>query len=147
MSLASMSADVKSQAMLRGDRKGMSGALQFSPDKDNLITKYLVLELDPRQLLGQPAGLVAHILFMCVRYLDLEEERDRMKGLCKSLLLSVKSVLLNNSSDVDRVVFWLSTCSRFLSDLKQYSGEAMYGQQDEGKPLKNFDLSDFRRQV
>eukprot|EP01134_Creolimax_fragrantissima_P001732 CFRG1732T1 len=147
VSLLSISSDIKSISSLRGSRMGLLGAFQFQGSEDDLITKHLVLELNPRLLLGQPAGLVAHILFMCVRYLDHAEERQRMKAVCKTLLLSVKSVLLKYSNDVDRVVFWLSTCSRFLSDLKQYSGEVRYGQQDSGKPLKHFDLTEFRGQV
>uniref|UniRef100_A0A8C9SPT5 Myosin VC n=1 Tax=Scleropages formosus TaxID=113540 RepID=A0A8C9SPT5_SCLFO len=94
-------------------------------------------------------GLIAHILFMCIRHADYINDEGKIKSLMRAIIDSIKKVVKTHQEDFDMLSFWLSNTYQMLNCLKQYSGEEdfmKYNTPRQNKNcLQNFDLSEYRQ--
>ena len=94
-------------------------------------------------------GLPAYILFMCIRHTDFTNDDDKVRSLLTATINTIKKVIKKRHEDLDTTVLWLSNTLRLLHNLKQYSGDKTF--QNENTPkqneqcLHNFDLSEYRQ--
>lgn len=72
-----------------------------------------------------------------------------MRSLLNHTVTGIKRVIKKRHQDLDSTVLWLSNTLRLLHNLKQYSGDKAFQQENSPKQneqsLKNFDLSEYRQ--
>ncbi|EHB18143.1 Myosin-Vc [Heterocephalus glaber] len=94
-------------------------------------------------------GLPAHLLLMCVRYADAQNDAAMVRSLMNSTISAIKQVVKEHLEDFEMLSFWLSNTCHFLNCLKQYSGEEEFMKHNSPHQnencLKNFDLSEYRQ--
>ncbi|XP_060043569.1 unconventional myosin-Vc isoform X2 [Erinaceus europaeus] len=126
------------------------GMLEYKREDEANLIQNLILDLKPRGVVvNMIPGLPAHILFMCVRYADYQNEASMLKSLMNSIINGIKQVVKDHLEDFEMVSFWLSNTCHFLNCLKQYSGEEEFMKHNSAHQnkncLTNFDLSEYRQ--
>ncbi|KAM6181069.1 unconventional myosin-Vc [Erethizon dorsatum] len=126
------------------------GMLQYQREDEAKLIQNLILDLKPRGVVvNMMPGLPAHILFMCVRYADAQDDAAMMRSLLDSAISGIKQVVKEHLEDFEMLSFWLSNTCHFLNCLKQYSGEEEFMKHNSPRQnkncLSNFDLSEHRQ--
>eukprot|EP00123_Amoebidium_parasiticum_P010610 comp20215_c0_seq1/m.25144 comp20215_c0_seq1/g.25144 ORF comp20215_c0_seq1/g.25144 comp20215_c0_seq1/m.25144 type:complete len:646 (-) comp20215_c0_seq1:51-1988(-) len=127
------------------------GAFAYDEQDEDILVARLISCVDPVRLAGAMPGMAAHVIFMCVRYLDHENDAARLQSLLKKVISAIQETVKAHTppaaemADMHTVVFCLSTCCRLLSDMKQFSGDPKYASKvpTYGQVLMNFDLADY----
>lgn len=107
----------------------------------------LVLRLPPSALSQRPPDAVAHVLFMCVLFADHEENAGMLQSVLTKVMGGIKEVVMQNTTNLSLLAFWMVNAYRLLCDLKQFSGEPQFQPAHLPPPavmLKTFDLQDYR---
>eukprot|EP00122_Pirum_gemmata_P002523 Pgem_evm1s2272 len=115
---------------------------KFSEEHEGLIIQQLINDADHVKLCQEPRGVVAHILFMCVRYCDYLNDPHRLQSLLTNLISSIQHVIMRKNLDIELLAFWFSNSFVLLND--------MYLSECEGfieYELENFDLSEYRQVI
>ena len=118
------------------------GMFEFSQQNVPLLMKILVYDLEPSVGLKFPPHYPAYIVYMCVRYCDYINDDQQIRVLLNGFLLALKRRIRKNLS-LDVYVLWLANLCTFITCLKQFSGDELYGTFEES--LQNFDLSEYRQ--
>ncbi|XP_004639046.1 unconventional myosin-Vc isoform X2 [Octodon degus] len=126
------------------------GMLQCQPEDEAKLVQNLILDLKPRGVVvNMMPGLPAHILLMCVRYADAQNDEAMVHSLLDSAIRGIKQVVKDHLEDFEMLSFWLSNTCHFLNCLKQYSGEEEFMKHNSPRQnencLHNFDLSEYRQ--
>ncbi|XP_054980528.1 unconventional myosin-Vc [Sorex araneus] len=137
-------------APLPPDSEEYLGMLEYRRDDEARLIRNLILDLKPRGVVvNMIPGLPAHILFMCVRYVDSVNDGSMLKSLMNSIISGIKQVVKDHLEDFEMLSFWLSNSCHFLNCLKQYSGEEEFMKYNTPRQnencLNNFDLSEYRQ--
>ncbi|XP_034177931.2 dilute class unconventional myosin isoform X2 [Osmia lignaria lignaria] len=133
--------------VIRKKERDFEGMFEFRKEDINVIIRHLVIDLKPRVAVTLLPGLPAYILFMCIRHTDCINDDEKVRLLLTGYLNAVKRVV-KKREDFDSSVLWLSNTLRLLHNMKQYSGDKPF--QNENTPrqneqcLRNFDLSEYR---
>eukprot|EP01135_Chromosphaera_perkinsii_P002023 Nk52_evm70s215 gene=Nk52_evmTU70s215 len=121
------------------------GLLVWEEKDEQEIINRLIVNLKPQHLANELPGLIAHILFMCVRYADHNNSPRQLQGLLTAAISSIKHVVMKNSLNLNFTAFWLANLCRLVSDMRSYSGELQNVDESiASQTLKNFDLSEYR---
>jgi myosin-5 len=136
---------LQNEELMNGTGKNYLGMFKYSSQKEQLMLDILITTLDPQTALKFPPHLPAHVLFMCVRYIDEVNDDVQVKSLLNNMIVSLKRVVKKAiaQQNVEVVTLWLSNIIRLMTLLKQFCGEEPYGVLEES--LKNFDLSEYRQ--
>uniref|UniRef100_A0A8C9VME1 Myosin VC n=1 Tax=Scleropages formosus TaxID=113540 RepID=A0A8C9VME1_SCLFO len=126
------------------------GMLEYRKEDESQLIQNIILGLKPRGVVvNMIPGLIAHILFMCIRHADYINDEGKIKSLMRAIIDSIKKVVKTHQEDFDMLSFWLSNTYQMLNCLKQYSGEEdfmKYNTPRQNKNcLQNFDLSEYRQ--
>ena len=137
--------ELQNDELMNGTGKNYLGMFKYSPQKEQLLLDILITNLDPQSALKFPPHLPAHVLFMCVRYIDEISDDVQVKSLLNNTIVSLKRVVKKAiaQQNIEVVILWLSNSIRMMTLLKQFCGEEPYGVLEES--LKNFDLSEYRQ--
>ncbi|XP_060770464.1 unconventional myosin-Vc isoform X2 [Neoarius graeffei] len=126
------------------------GMLEYKREDEGRLVQTLILELKPRGVVvSMIPGLVAHLLFMCIRHADYLNDGEKLKSLMHAIITGIKQVTTNHQENFEMLSFWLSNTYHLLNCLKQYSGEEEFMKHNTPRQNKNclqkFDLSDHRQ--
>ncbi|XP_013010138.1 unconventional myosin-Vc isoform X3 [Cavia porcellus] len=126
------------------------GMLQYRREDEARLLQNLILDLKPRGVVvNMLPGLPAHILLMCLRYADAQDDAAMVRSLLDGAISAIKQVVKEHLEDFEMLSFWLSNTCHFLNCLKQYSGEEEFMRQNSPSQnkncLSNFDLSEYRQ--
>ena len=73
----------------------------------------------------------------------------QVRSLLNQTMNGIKRLIKKRQQDLDSTVLWLSNTLRLLHNLKQYSGDKAFQQENTAtqneQSLKNFDLSEYRQ--
>ncbi|XP_012929770.1 unconventional myosin-Vc isoform X2 [Heterocephalus glaber] len=132
------------------EAKEYLGMLQYQREDEARLIQNLILDLKPRGVVvNMMPGLPAHLLLMCVRYADAQNDAAMVRSLMNSTISAIKQVVKEHLEDFEMLSFWLSNTCHFLNCLKQYSGEEEFMKHNSPHQnencLKNFDLSEYRQ--
>ena len=72
----------------------MIGAIKFDEEHEEILLNTLVYGVDQQDMISQTPGLLAHILFMCIKYGDSINNSARMKSISKNMLLAIKETVM-----------------------------------------------------
>ncbi|XP_033621220.1 unconventional myosin-Vc [Fukomys damarensis] len=130
--------------------KDYLGMLQYRREDEAALIQNLILDLKPRGVVvNMMPGLPAHLLLMCVRYADAQNDAAMVLSLMNSAISAIKQVVKEHLEDFEMLSFWLSNTCHFLNCLKQYSGEEEFMKHNSPRQnancLNNFDLSEYRQ--
>lgn len=125
------------------------GMIEFASENEDKVIQYLITDMNPQSMADAIPGLPAHILFMCIRHADHENDDRRMQSLLTNSINSIRKVVKKNPNNLDILAFWLANTSRLLHDMKQYSGDRAFQVHNTPEQnehcLKNFDLTEYRQ--
>ncbi|XP_035379484.1 unconventional myosin-Vc [Electrophorus electricus] len=126
------------------------GMLEYKRQDEDRLVRTLILELKPRGVVvNMIPGLVAHLLFMCMRHADYLNDGTKLKSLMHAIISGIKQVIMDHEEDFGILSFWLSNTYHLLNCLKQYSGEEEFMKHNTPRQnkncLQNFDLSEHRQ--
>ncbi|CAH1789350.1 unnamed protein product, partial [Owenia fusiformis] len=122
---------------------------EYRKEDETLLIRNLILELKPKNALSCLPGLPAYIMFMCIRHTDYINDDEKVRSLLTNTINGIKKVVKKHHDDPERVTMWLANGCRLLHNLKQYSGEKSFQNENTVKQnehcLRNFDLSEYRQ--
>lgn len=131
-----------------GGSGGTAGMLiMLRQDDVDRVVNDLILHLDPRTTRDVPTpGLIAHILFMAVLFADDREDGALLQLFLAKTIGGIKEVVMNNSTNLDILAFWMSNTHVLVNIMKHFSGEEQFRHGKSQVPsLKNFDLLEYRK--
>ncbi|XP_018595081.2 unconventional myosin-Vc isoform X3 [Scleropages formosus] len=145
-----LASEIASQTPAPAIPKEYLGMLEYRKEDESQLIQNIILGLKPRGVVvNMIPGLIAHILFMCIRHADYINDEGKIKSLMRAIIDSIKKVVKTHQEDFDMLSFWLSNTYQMLNCLKQYSGEEdfmKYNTPRQNKNcLQNFDLSEYRQ--
>ncbi|KAJ8247858.1 hypothetical protein GJAV_G00251340 [Gymnothorax javanicus] len=143
-------AEMANQIPVPAIPKEYLGMLEYKKDDERKLIQNIILDLRPRGVaVNMIPGLVAHILFMCVRHADYLSDENKLKSLMNAMLGGIKQVLTAHQEDFETLSFWLANTHHLINCLKQYSGEEEFMKHNTARQkkncLQNFDLSEHRQ--
>ncbi|KAJ8272402.1 hypothetical protein COCON_G00112610 [Conger conger] len=126
------------------------GMLEYKRNDESNLIQNIILDLKPRGVVvNMIPGLVAHILFMCVRHADYLNDDGKLKSLMNSIVGGIKQIVMGHQEDFEMLSFWLANTYYLINCLKQYSGEEEFTKHNTPRQnrncLQNFDLSEHRQ--
>ncbi|XP_035272460.1 unconventional myosin-Vc [Anguilla anguilla] len=126
------------------------GMLEYKRDDESKLIQNIILDLKPRGVVvSMIPGLVAHILFMCIRHADYLSDDGKLKSLMNAIVGGIKQVVTDHREDFEMLSFWLANTYHLINSLKQYSGEEEFLKHNTPRQNKNclqhFDLSEHRQ--
>ncbi|XP_061101477.1 unconventional myosin-Vc isoform X2 [Conger conger] len=126
------------------------GMLEYKRNDESKLIQNIILDLKPRGVVvNMIPGLVAHILFMCVRHADYLNDDGKLKSLMNSIVGGIKQIVMGHQEDFEMLSFWLANTYYLINCLKQYSGEEEFTKHNTPRQnrncLQNFDLSEHRQ--
>ncbi|XP_019622368.1 PREDICTED: unconventional myosin-Va-like isoform X7 [Branchiostoma belcheri] len=131
------------------DDRVFMGMLEYRKEDEQKLIKNLIIDLKPKSAVNMLPGLPAYILFMCIRHADYIGDDNKVKSLLTGTINGIKRVLKKRNEDFETVSFWLANTCRLLHNLKQYSGEESFANQNNKQQnehcLRNFDLTEYRQ--
>ncbi|XP_078666639.1 unconventional myosin-Va-like isoform X9 [Branchiostoma floridae x Branchiostoma belcheri] len=143
------------------DDRVFMGMLEYRKEDEQKLIKNLIIDLKPKSAVNMLPGLPAYILFMCIRHADYIGDDNKVKSLLTGTINGIKRVLKQacyggqwwdlqkRNEDFETVSFWLANTCRLLHNLKQYSGEESFANQNNKQQnehcLRNFDLTEYRQ--
>ncbi|CAH1252206.1 MYO5A [Branchiostoma lanceolatum] len=131
------------------DDRVFMGMLEYRKEDEQKLIKNLIIDLKPKSAVNMLPGLPAYILFMCIRHADYIGDDNKVKSLLTGTINGIKRVLKKRNEDFETVSFWLANTCRLLHNLKQYSGEDSFANQNNKQQnehcLRNFDLTEYRQ--
>eukprot|EP00045_Choanoeca_perplexa_P015970 m.208486 g.208486 ORF g.208486 m.208486 type:complete len:1858 (+) comp17133_c0_seq10:3764-9337(+) len=124
-----------------------TGMLKFQEKDIQRLVGALVVKIKPEHVNQQQPHLPAHLLFMCVLYADAQANGAMLQGLLTKTMRSLKAVVTQNSTNLERLAFWLANGFRLLTNMKQFSGDPQFSTRDDpsSRSLQTFDLMEYRR--
>ncbi|EEB10549.1 myosin-5A, putative [Pediculus humanus corporis] len=130
--------------MMKKERN-YQGMFEYRSEDEALIVKHL----KPRVAMYLLPGLPAYIFFMCIRHTDFVNDDGKVRSLLTAFINAVKKLIKKKHDDLETTVLWLSNTLRLLHNLKQYSGDKIFQQDNTPKQneqcLRNFDLKEYRQ--
>jgi len=94
-------------------------------------------------------GLPAYVIFMCIRHADYINSDEKIRSFLTGTINAIRRLIKKRHEDLDTSVLWLVNTCRLLHNLKQYSGEKAFQEDNSPKQneqcLRNFDLSEYRQ--
>ncbi|CAH1789349.1 unnamed protein product, partial [Owenia fusiformis] len=140
---------VDSSAVKLKKEREFVGMFEYRKEDETLLIRNLILELKPKNALSCLPGLPAYIMFMCIRHTDYINDDEKVRSLLTNTINGIKKVVKKHHDDPERVTMWLANGCRLLHNLKQYSGEKSFQNENTVKQnehcLRNFDLSEYRQ--
>ncbi|KAG8247083.1 myosin V [Homalodisca vitripennis] len=137
------------QPIVRKKERKFNGMFEFKKGDENIIVRHLIYDLKPQVAIKLLPGLPAYIIFMCVRHTDFINDEEKVRNLLTEFINSIKKLVRKRSDDIEVTVLWLSNTLRLLHNLKQYSGEKTFKEENTAtqneQSLHNFDLSEYRQ--
>jgi myosin-5 len=123
------------------------GMLKFQEKDIQRLVGALVVKIRPELVTKLQPHLPAHLLFMCVLYADAQANGAMLQGLLTKTMRSLKAVVTQNSTNLERLAFWLANGFRLLTNMKQFSGDPQFSTRDDptSRSLQTFDLMEYRR--
>eukprot|EP01134_Creolimax_fragrantissima_P005427 CFRG5427T1 len=118
------------------------GMFMFEESDERALVQELIVGVDPTTLREcRPHGIIAYILFMCLRWADHKNNPRQLQSLLTNSISSIKHVATKNHNKVDLVSFWIANSFVLLNAMK-FSEEI----QDDPHEyeLENFDLAEYR---
>lgn len=138
------------QVVIRKKERTYEGMFEYQKDDEPVIIRHLIFNLRPRVAVKLLPGLPAYIIFMCIRHSDFTNDEHKLKSLLFQFISTVKKIT-KQSDDLEIVALWLSNALRLLHNLKQYSGDVTFQNDNTPKQneqsLKNFDLAEYRQTI
>ncbi|CAL4082348.1 unnamed protein product, partial [Meganyctiphanes norvegica] len=135
--------------VIRKKEREYMGMFEYDKRDEMQIIRVLIYELKPRIAVTFLPGLPAYILYMCIRHTDHINDDEKVRSMLNNIVNGVKRVIKKRHEDLESTVLWLSNTLRLLHNLKQYSGDKAFQQENTPKQneqsLKNFDLSEYRQ--
>ncbi|KAJ8374528.1 hypothetical protein SKAU_G00051080 [Synaphobranchus kaupii] len=126
-------------------RAELTGLLECRKRDEAKLLKNLITDLRVDSALSLTPGLVAGVLFLCVRQADCSGDEARARSLCAAAFASIKGALKKHCNDVDMTALWLKNICLLTDLLTQHSTrQDSIGASEELVPLSS-DLSDQRR--
>ncbi|KAJ8340437.1 hypothetical protein SKAU_G00350700 [Synaphobranchus kaupii] len=130
--------------------KDYLGMLEYKRDEESKLIQHIILDLKPRGVaVNMIPGLVAHVLFMCVRHADYLSDDSKLKSLMNAIVGGIKQIVMAHQEDFEMLSFWLANTYHLINCLKQYSGEEEFMKHNTPRQnkncLQNFDLSEHRQ--
>ncbi|KNC73430.1 hypothetical protein SARC_14013, partial [Sphaeroforma arctica JP610] len=84
------------------------GMFIFEEKDERALVQDLIVNVDPSELLdSRPHGIIAYILFMCLRWADHMNNPRQLQSLLTNSISSIKHVATKNHNRVDLVSFWI----------------------------------------
>ncbi|ELT88116.1 hypothetical protein CAPTEDRAFT_225225 [Capitella teleta] len=144
-----MAADENVPAVKHVQQREYTGMFEYRKEDEPLLVRNLIIDLKPRLAAQQLPGLPAYILFMSIRHTDYLNDDEKVRTLLTGTINSIKKVVKKRQDDVETITMWLANTCRLLHNLKQYSGEKTFQNDNSQKQnehcLRNFDLSEYRQ--
>ncbi|XP_054279391.1 unconventional myosin-Va isoform X2 [Macrosteles quadrilineatus] len=138
-----------SKPIVRKKERIYNGMFEFKKGDEPVIIRHLLWDLKPQIAVTLLPGLPAYILFMCVRHTDFINDEEKVRDLLAGFINTVKKVIRKRQDDIETTVMWLGNTLRMLHNLKQYSGEKTFKEENTATQneqcLRNFDLSEYRQ--
>lgn len=135
--------------VIRKKEREYMGMFEYDKRDEMQIIRVLIYELKPRIAVTFLPGLPAYILYMCLRHTDHINDDEKVRSMLNNIVNGIKRVIKKRHEDLESTVLWLSNTLRLLHNLKQYSGDKAFQQENTPKQneqtLKNFDLSEYRQ--
>eukprot|EP00127_Corallochytrium_limacisporum_P002284 Clim_evm72s109 gene=Clim_evmTU72s109 len=120
-----------------------NGWFEFHISDIDAIVEELVHKVRFPALPAESPGIVAHIIFMCIRFADDADNEDLCLEWASTVMSAIKKQASSNDANV--MCFWLANLCRLRDDLKLFSGDDDHGNSRvQSQALKNIDLSDLR---
>ncbi|OQR68447.1 hypothetical protein BIW11_12909 [Tropilaelaps mercedesae] len=125
------------------------GMLEYKIEDETHIIRSLIIDLKPKVTQQLLPALPAFILIMMIRHVDHCNDDQKVRSLLNNVITNVRRVIKKRKDDLEYTAMWLTIMYRFFNNLRQYSGEEVY--QNENTPrqneqcLRNFDLSQYRQ--
>lgn len=94
----------------------ITGLLECRKKDESKLIKHLITDVRAESVLSSSPGLVARVLFLCVRQVDCSGDQARVKGLCSAVVSGIKTALKKHGNDLDMTAVWLKN-SYVLRDL------------------------------
>jgi myosin-5 len=129
------------------------GMFSFQPEDLSVVLSNLILEAKPGQggNPGETPCLPAHIIFMCIRYVDHWNNQDLMEDFMEGVINNIQLVTRKHAKDLDYLSFWLANTYRLCQNMIQFSGQGgragnsqRMAQLQKEFGLFNFELAEFR---
>ncbi|XP_036377306.1 unconventional myosin-Va [Megalops cyprinoides] len=123
-------------------RAELTGLLECKKRDEAKLMKNLITELRVDSALSMTPGLMASLLFLCVRQADCSGDETRARSLCTAAIAAIKGALKKHCNDVDMTALWLKNVCLLTDLLTQHSDSSSVS--EEFIPLTS-DLSDQHR--
>ncbi|XP_034243540.1 unconventional myosin-Va isoform X2 [Thrips palmi] len=125
------------------------GMFEYAKEDEHVIITRLINDLKPKTAVTLLPGLPAYILMMCIRHTDYINDDEKVRSLLTGIINTMKKLIKKKYEDLDTIVLWLSNALRLLHNMKQYSGDKSFQEENTPKQneqcLRNFDLAEYRQ--
>eukprot|EP00124_Ichthyophonus_hoferi_P004680 Ihof_evm2s546 gene=Ihof_evmTU2s546 len=121
---------------------GGMGMFQFDEKDERMLMNELILHANPKQLVGELPGVIAYILFMCIKWADYSNNQKQLQSLLTNAISTIKHVVMTHHTDIELLGFWLSNSNVLLNSM-HYSEQVMDEPCDY--ELENFDVAEYRQ--
>ncbi|XP_055073838.2 unconventional myosin-Va [Misgurnus anguillicaudatus] len=113
----------------------LAGLLECRKKDENKLIKNLITDVRVDVALSLPSGIVARVLFLCVRQTDCSGDQTRVKGLCSAAVSAIKTALKKHGNDLNMTAMWLKNAYLFKDLLNQHSPHKEMRGSEEYVPL------------
>lgn len=107
----------------------LTGLLECRKKDESKLIKHLITDVRAEGVLSLPPGLVARVLFLCVRQADCSGDQTRVKGFLSAAVSAIKTALKKHGSDLDVTAVWLKN-AYLLKDLLQQHSQDVRGSEE-----------------
>ncbi|XP_038572129.1 unconventional myosin-Vb isoform X2 [Micropterus salmoides] len=121
----------------------VTGLLECRKRDEAKLIKNLITDIRVDSALSLPPGLLASVLFLCVRQADCSGDHTQARSLCCAAVKAMKAALKKHSNDLGMTALWLKNACLLHDLLNQYSPKQTLDS-DDLVPLTT-DLSDLIR--
>ncbi|KAJ8419084.1 hypothetical protein AAFF_G00005830 [Aldrovandia affinis] len=126
-------------------RAELTGLLECRKRDEAKLLKTLITELRVDSALSMAPGLVASVLFLCVRQADCGGDEARARSLCCATITGIKGALKKHCNDAGMTALWLRNVCLLTDLLTQHSARQGRAAISEDLVPLTSDLSDQRR--
>lgn len=142
-------ADQSGLPVVRKKDREYLGMFEYAKEDEHTLVQRLINDLKPKTAVNLLPGLPSYILMMCIRHTDYINDDEKVRSLLTAIINTVKKLIKKKHEDLDTIVLWLSNVLRLLHNMKQYSGDKTFQEENTPKQneqcLRNFDLAEYRQ--
>lgn len=127
--------------------EGRHGIIKFRIEHEEKILRTLIVDLHPSTAMkAEPKGLPALIIFMMIRYIDITNDKMKIRSILISVITYIQCIMQKKGLAIEVVILWLSNILQLLQIMQQHSRLAQKSNENRlDQRQHNFNSTDYHK--